>query len=75
MLGLFPDKYVGKGRIVDHAGNFILVYVYDAVGLSAQGKTHKLIQEEVLTEDSIGTEGKLVLRQSGMLISYHLIPN
>lgn len=63
------DRDVGQGRILRQEDNGFVV------SLIGTDRTYLLLSEEILVQPELGAEGRLVLRDTGFLVSCHLVPN
>jgi hypothetical protein len=62
-------------RIIEHEGGKYKVLIYASTNPDLIGKTRQLVRSEIMGPSAeIGVCGKLVLKDAGMYVSYHLIP-
>jgi hypothetical protein len=70
--GLPVGDPLGRGRIIGYDHGQYLVRIITGLSLNQE---LRLTEEEILTDTTIKTEGRIVLRDNGFYVSYHLIPD
>lgn len=62
--------------LIEREGDKFKVQVYASTNIERLGQTHLLNRDEIMGPSAeIGLRGKLELKDKGMHVSYHLIPN